>query len=186
MKEIKVPGITCYNQVPLDNLYESLDYDDNKSTEDNINNIIENNNKKWTLDMLNKLGLNAVLNGDALDTITLSIPDNWSILPIDKCNKMILDDKGRRRLDIYYKDPLFKFKLRNRATYNHIEFKTRYFIENPKRHIIEVYDGKTFMVRITDNNFIFSRKALNRALYNITTMLNNKYPKWQSLDAYWD
>ena len=172
-------------------------YEDIYSPDETIRKIIGKNNEEYTKQQYEKMGIKVV--NDIADLFyTVELPDGWKIEPTDHSMwNNVLDDKGRIRISFFYKgaydrDAFSNFNIR--YSYKILpedEYKSDLTYEERKL--------KPWKVFITDCGVnIKELKEItveNKKEYlNVDDILSDAakeyldqtYPEWQDINAYWD
>lgn len=143
------------------------------------------------LDDAEKLGIKVIgpSEGDEL-FVDVELPEGWSIVPTDhSMHSSLIDEKGRKRAGIFYKAAFYDRSAS-------ISFCRRYSAFYRPFGGWETTDRKAPRVgvaRDSDGNEIWVSEPLahetfigNRATSLAVVWLDEHYPNWKDLTAYWD
>ena len=160
--------------------------------------ISTNNKLEWTKQQYAKMGIKILGEVDGL-FYSVELPAGWEIKPTDHSMwNDVLDDKGRKRITFFYKGAFYDrnafSNFLHRYSYNVLPF------DNYKSDI--PYDerySKPWTVYLTDSGenieVLAERTFLDASDYfkNESSLsdlakqyLNEHYPDWEDINAYWD
>lgn len=138
----------------------------------------------------NSIGINIEDANDS-STYLVTLPEGWSINTYINANpgvKVLLDDKGRKRLDYYYSHLLSPFKYGTvlpRYKVQVVQTKT----EHCCKFTLQLLDGGNVIddlkyVEVTNPDECDAKRIVLEATGK--RALNIKYPDWRNPLAYWD
>lgn len=156
-------------------------------------NIERENNKKWTKEQYEKMGIKIINENDNL-FFNVTLPDGWKVKPTDHSMwNEVIDNNDRRRISFFYKGAFYDRKafsnFEKRYTYSEMPFdyyKTdaTYEERKSKEWYGIVYDcGKEIFRTKSIVNKDYFDKSLNRQCIEY---LKENYPNWQDINAYWN
>lgn len=190
IKNQKLPLKANSISVPHDIRY--LGINDNMEWKEQFK-IQENNIKKWTKEQYEKMGIKVIEEYDDL-FLNVILPNGWKIKPTNHSMwNEVIDDKNRKRITFFYKGAFYDrdafSDFENRYSFSEMPFddyKTdaSYEERKSKEWYGVVYDcGK----EIFRTEPIVNKDYFDESLKcQCKDYLNNNYPLWEDINAYWD
>lgn len=166
--------------------------DDDMTWEERLE-IKKENNKKWTIKQYETMGIIIVDEYDDL-FFNVEIPNGWEIKPTDHSMwNEVFDSKGRKRISFFYKGAFYDrdafSNFEKRYTYSEQPFDdyltdATYEERKLKPWYGKVYDcGKEIFVTDGRIKIGFEDTGLNKVCKEY---LDNNFPEWDDINAYWD
>lgn len=162
------------------------------------NAIVENNKIEWTKQQYDKMEINIL--GEADDLFySVELPEGWEIKATGHSMwNDVIDDKGRERISFFYKGAFY-----DRDAFSNFEHRYDYTIEPfdfyETNASYEERQSKPWSVYLTDGGKRV--KLLKEVEFDENTVswkrhemlanfaeqyLNEHYPDWEDINAYWD
>jgi hypothetical protein len=160
--------------------------------------IITSNKLEWTKLQYAKMGIKILEEANDL-FYSVELPEGWEIKPTDHSMwNDVFDDKGRKRISFFYKGAFY-----DRDAFSNFLHRYSYKILPFDNYESDIpYDeryNKPWTVYLTDsgeNIKILAERTFSdasdyfkneRSLSNLATQyLNDRYPNWADINAYWD
>lgn len=151
------------------------------------------NNKKWTKEQYEKIGIKIIEEYDDL-FFNVKLPEGWEIKPTEHSMwNEVMDDKGRKRMTFFYKGAFYDrdafVNFEQRFTYCERPFDdyqthATYEERQPKEWYGVVYDcGK----EIFRTQGIIKKDYFDESLnQQCIEYLNKNYPNYKDINAYWE
>lgn len=160
--------------------------------------IMDQNNHEYTKEQYEKMGIKIIEDYDDL-FFSVELPEGWEIKPTDhSMRNNVFDNKGRKRISFFYKGALYdrdafsNFECRygyrilpfdnyeSDATYDERKFKPwRVFITDNGERIEMLKE----IIPNTDKEYYEFDNILK---IHAVKYLDEKYPNWSDINAYWD
>lgn len=151
------------------------------------------NNRKWTMDQYEKMGIKILDEYDEL-FLNVELPEGWNIQATDHAMwNDVLDEKGRRRIQFFYKGSFYD---RDAFTNFQRRFSFRVTpLDDYKSDITfsERQLGEWYGAIYDCGKEIFRTELMRRKDYcddcidkECIKYLNDNYPLWENINAYWD
>ena len=151
-------------------------------------NYIGRDGRNFPRELLERLGFKI---GGEVDVIFYAIeaPDGWTMKPTDhSMHSDVLDDKGRRRMGVFYKAAFydrnahFHFTTRYVADVEYRDDPSRDWDKGERRSVVK--DGDTILHAepwLPNGEF----KQHDATDQKCERWLDERYPAWRSPEAYW-
>jgi hypothetical protein len=157
-----------------------------------LSEIMLENNKKWTRDQYEKMGIKILDENDDL-FLNVVLPDGWEVKPTEHSMwNDVIDENGRKRISFFYKGSFYDrdafSNFEKRFTYSEVpfdEYKTNatYEERKSKEWYGVVYDsGKEIFRTKGIVNKDYSDNSLKEQCIEFLT---KNYELWEDINAYW-
>lgn len=160
--------------------------------------IIDQNNQEYTKEQYEKMGIKIIDEYDDL-FFSVELPEGWEIKATDHSMwNNVFDDKGRKRISFFYKGAFY-----DRDAFSNFERRYGYkilpFDNYESDASYEERKFKPWRVFITDNGERIEMlkeiiPSTDKEYYEFDDILkihavkylDEKYPNWSDINAYWD
>lgn len=159
--------------------------------------IINRNNIEYTKQQYEKMGISII--GEADDLFwNVTLPEGWEIKATDHCMwNDLLDNKGRERATFFYKaafydrDAFINFSTRYHVLVTHTaDPDADYDVWKASDYQGTVKDGEEVIFSTecvpTTNDYVADKAITDKLDAQLTDYMNQHYPDYQDINAYWD